>query len=305
MLAYHELSKHHLHRYAPSPGRLDWANQPDPFRTFAGAPAVELPLLADALSTPYADLYNPGAVAPAAAPTSTRSPSCSSWRWGCRPGRSTGARAGRCAATPPAATSTRPRATPSSPRCRGWRRASTTTSAATTRLERRCALAAGECARLAGRCPPGRSWSACRRSTGARHGSTACGPSATASTTPATPSPPSATRPPRWAGRPGCSTTRATKTCPPGSAWTGDGLRRVDPADREHPDALLLVGPGVLLPGAARPRRPSAAAPGSAGRTRSAPATSAWEAIDDVGRGRAKPATAAATAAVPDRRCRR
>ena len=52
VLAYHQLSKHHLHRYAPAPGHLDWANQPDPFRTFAGAPRFELPLLADALSTP-------------------------------------------------------------------------------------------------------------------------------------------------------------------------------------------------------------------------------------------------------------
>src|SRR5947208_10449067 len=58
VLAYHQLSKHHPHHYAPSPGHLDWANQPDPFRTFAGAPRVELPLLADALSTPFADLYN-------------------------------------------------------------------------------------------------------------------------------------------------------------------------------------------------------------------------------------------------------
>jgi SagB-type dehydrogenase family enzyme len=57
VLAYHQLSKHHLSRYAPSPGHLDWANQPDPFRTFAGAPRVELPLLADALSVTYADLY--------------------------------------------------------------------------------------------------------------------------------------------------------------------------------------------------------------------------------------------------------
>ena len=64
VLAYHRLSKHHLHRYASSPGQLDWANQPDPFRTFAGAPFVELPLLADALLTSFADLTTPGAVAP-------------------------------------------------------------------------------------------------------------------------------------------------------------------------------------------------------------------------------------------------
>src|SRR5262245_60085737 len=63
-LAYHERSKHGPHRYARSPGRLDWANQPDPFRTYSGAPAVELPLLADGLATAYGDLDRPGAVAP-------------------------------------------------------------------------------------------------------------------------------------------------------------------------------------------------------------------------------------------------
>jgi SagB-type dehydrogenase family enzyme len=63
-LAYHRRSKHHLQRYARSPGRLDWATQPDPFRTFAGAPVVELPLLADALATSWDDLYRPGAVRP-------------------------------------------------------------------------------------------------------------------------------------------------------------------------------------------------------------------------------------------------
>jgi SagB-type dehydrogenase family enzyme len=71
VLAYHRLSKHHLHRYAPSAGYLDWANQPNPFRTFAGAPTVELPLLADALRTSYADLFTPGAVAPRRADVNT------------------------------------------------------------------------------------------------------------------------------------------------------------------------------------------------------------------------------------------
>jgi SagB-type dehydrogenase family enzyme len=58
VLAYHRLSKHHLTHYAAGPGHLDWANQPDPFRTFAGAPVVELPLLADALRTSYGDVYS-------------------------------------------------------------------------------------------------------------------------------------------------------------------------------------------------------------------------------------------------------
>ena len=56
LLEYHHRSKHRLDRYAPGPGRLDWANQPDPFRRYAGAAAISLPLAADALPTRYADL---------------------------------------------------------------------------------------------------------------------------------------------------------------------------------------------------------------------------------------------------------
>ncbi|KON79566.1 SagB/ThcOx family dehydrogenase [Azoarcus sp. PA01] len=54
--AYHENSKHRPERYAPGPGRLDWANQPDPWRSYAGAPCIVLPLGADALATRYNDL---------------------------------------------------------------------------------------------------------------------------------------------------------------------------------------------------------------------------------------------------------
>src|SRR5437879_2875829 len=50
---YHERSKHRLNRYAPGPGRLDWANQPNPFRRYEGAVRIELPLLADNLETRY------------------------------------------------------------------------------------------------------------------------------------------------------------------------------------------------------------------------------------------------------------
>src|SRR3954454_20602497 len=63
-LAYHGRTKHHPHRTARSLGFLDWATQPDPFRTFAGAPAVALPLQADGLATSSADWDRPGAVAP-------------------------------------------------------------------------------------------------------------------------------------------------------------------------------------------------------------------------------------------------
>lgn len=61
-LSYHQRTKHHLERYARALGYLDWDTQPDPFRTFTGATRVELPLAADGLTTCYADLYTPLAV---------------------------------------------------------------------------------------------------------------------------------------------------------------------------------------------------------------------------------------------------
>ena len=69
-MRYHERTKHHFARFAPGPGRLDWANQPDPFRRFAGAPLTRLPLLGpdeEPRAPAYDALYAPGAV-PAAAP---------------------------------------------------------------------------------------------------------------------------------------------------------------------------------------------------------------------------------------------
>jgi hypothetical protein len=59
-LAYHQHSKHHPQRYAPGPGGLDWASQPDPFRRFAGAPRVELPLLAGETAARWDDLVPAG-----------------------------------------------------------------------------------------------------------------------------------------------------------------------------------------------------------------------------------------------------
>ncbi|MCD6339956.1 MAG: hypothetical protein J7M29_11330, partial [Verrucomicrobia bacterium] len=41
--AYHALSKHAPERFAPSPESLDWSSQPDPFRSYEGAPTVPLP----------------------------------------------------------------------------------------------------------------------------------------------------------------------------------------------------------------------------------------------------------------------
>lgn len=42
VVAYHQLSKHHFNQYAPSPGYLDWATQPDPFRRYAGTKKIPL-----------------------------------------------------------------------------------------------------------------------------------------------------------------------------------------------------------------------------------------------------------------------
>lgn len=44
---YHQLSKHRFDGYAKGPETIDWDSQPDPFRRFAGAPVIELPLLQD------------------------------------------------------------------------------------------------------------------------------------------------------------------------------------------------------------------------------------------------------------------
>ena len=68
-LAYHQRTKHHFDRYARSLGYMDWANQPDPFRRYEGAPLVRLPI-PEALTPEtdttcaYESLYRPGSVTP-------------------------------------------------------------------------------------------------------------------------------------------------------------------------------------------------------------------------------------------------
>jgi len=56
--AYHEETKHRLERYARSLGYLAWADQPNPFREFHGAPRVELPLAQKEESPPFAELFS-------------------------------------------------------------------------------------------------------------------------------------------------------------------------------------------------------------------------------------------------------
>lgn len=51
--AYHERTKHRLGGYARGPEYLNWEDQPDPFRLFAGAPMRPLPLLPDPLNAAH------------------------------------------------------------------------------------------------------------------------------------------------------------------------------------------------------------------------------------------------------------
>jgi SagB-type dehydrogenase family enzyme len=65
VLAYHERTKHHYSRYAASPGYLDWANQPNPFRRYEEAPLVRLPLPDAGRSVQYWQLYANDDIVPA------------------------------------------------------------------------------------------------------------------------------------------------------------------------------------------------------------------------------------------------
>jgi SagB-type dehydrogenase family enzyme len=58
--AYHDRTKHHFHRFAPSLGYLDWATQPDPFRRYAGARIIRLSRERCAADVHYQDLYRVG-----------------------------------------------------------------------------------------------------------------------------------------------------------------------------------------------------------------------------------------------------
>jgi SagB-type dehydrogenase family enzyme len=64
---YHEETKHHFQRYARALGYMDWANQPDPFRRYHGAPLLSLPLLGpddEPRSPSYDALYDSGGIPP-------------------------------------------------------------------------------------------------------------------------------------------------------------------------------------------------------------------------------------------------
>ena len=57
-LDYHERTKHAFNHFARSPGRLDWATQPDPFRRYHGSTVVPLPRASASRGVPYAALYD-------------------------------------------------------------------------------------------------------------------------------------------------------------------------------------------------------------------------------------------------------
>lgn len=63
---YHRRTKHGLKAYAAGPETLDWDAQPDPFRTYDGAPVEALPLVAHTIDARFGDLF--GAEAPPPAP---------------------------------------------------------------------------------------------------------------------------------------------------------------------------------------------------------------------------------------------
>jgi SagB-type dehydrogenase family enzyme len=65
VIHYHNQTKHHFFRYARSLGHLDWANQPNPFRRFVGAPFYPLPLLQpeqEPASPAYEAIYQRGTI---------------------------------------------------------------------------------------------------------------------------------------------------------------------------------------------------------------------------------------------------
>ena len=203
------------------PGELDWANQPNPFRRYEGAPLIRLPLLGadeEPLSPRYDDLYRRGSVP--SAPLTIRSLSrllqyalaISAWkqagatRWALRCNPSSGnlhPTEGYLLIGALPGLGDAPGLYHYAPREHG--------------LERRAV-----CSEPAVRGVDARSsrrrhfWSGFRRSTGARRGSTASARSAIASMTRDTRSARCGSPPRPWAGALRCCMawpTRRSKTC--------------------------------------------------------------------------------------------
>ena len=110
MIAYHEASKHHYRTYAPGPGYLDSATQPDPFRRYTGAAGDTAGAARARRRSPLRVWLHAGsgAVAPLDASSVSRllfdTLAISAWK-------EFGESGGRYASTRPAATCTQPRVT--------------------------------------------------------------------------------------------------------------------------------------------------------------------------------------------------
>ena len=63
---YHQATKHYPHRYAASLGYMDWANQPNPFRRYEGAPLIALEKIPPTDEPLYDEAFAPGRIRPAA-----------------------------------------------------------------------------------------------------------------------------------------------------------------------------------------------------------------------------------------------
>ena len=59
---YHRSSKHNQHAFAPGPGQLDWASQPDPFRRYEGAEVLPLIKAAQTEGPTFSEALSPNKV---------------------------------------------------------------------------------------------------------------------------------------------------------------------------------------------------------------------------------------------------
>lgn len=62
---YHQATKHYPHRYAASLGYMDWANQPNPFRRYEGAPLIALEKIPPTDEPRYDEAFAAGRIQPA------------------------------------------------------------------------------------------------------------------------------------------------------------------------------------------------------------------------------------------------
>lgn len=64
VLAYHQATKHQFNAYAKGPAKLDWVNQPNPFRRYPGAPLLALTRNLPVGELCYDEVFIPGQTAP-------------------------------------------------------------------------------------------------------------------------------------------------------------------------------------------------------------------------------------------------